>query len=229
MTFFTADTVRFWKGLAKNNSKAWFDKNRKDYETHLKEPYNRLAEALIEQVQEVEPEYATSAKKATYRINRDTRFANDKTPYKTRLGITVGRNEKHDPSWPAYTVSVGVDGIWVAGGLYMPGTELRDHVRRYVGEHADELKNIERKSTKFAKTFGALQGDAHKRAPAELKEFVEIEPRVLNKQWIFWRDFDDPKRFVDPKLDQFILDQWDIARPAMEFLKDAARSYTPSD
>jgi len=109
----------------------------------------------------------------------------------------------------------------------MPDTDLRDHVRRYVGENAAELKKLERKSTKFAKTFGTLQGEAHKRAPAELKELVEIEPRVLNKQWIFWRDFDDPKLFVDPKLDQFILDQWEIARPAMEFLKDASRGYSP--
>ncbi len=224
MTFFTTDTVKFWKGLAKNNSKVWFDKNRKDYETHLRDPYKRLAEALVEQLQEVEPEYSIPAKKATYRINRDTRFAADKTPYKTKLGITIGREEKHNPSWPAYTVSVGVDGIWIAGGLYMPGTELRDHVRRYVGANAAELKKIERKSTKFAKTFGALQGEAHKRAPAELKELVEVEPRVLNKQWVFWRDFEDPKRFIDPKLDQFILDQWEVARPAMEFLKDAVRA-----
>lgn len=229
MTFFTTDTVRFWKGLTKNNNKAWFDKNRKDYETHLKAPYNKLAAALVEQVQEVEPEYLTPPKQAIYRINRDTRFANDKTPYKTRLGITLGRNEKHDPWWPAYTVSVGVEGIWVAGGLYMPGTDLRDHVRRYVGENSASLKKIERKSTKFAKTFGTIQGEAHKRAPAALKEFVDDEPRVLNKQWIYWNDFADPKRFTDPKLDQFILDQWEIARPAMEFLKDACRTYIPAN
>ena len=229
MTFFTADTVKFWKGLAKNNNKAWFDENRKTYEKHLKEPYYRLAAALVEQVAEVEPEYNTPPKQAVYRINRDTRFAADKTPYKTRLGITVGRNEKHDQGWPAYTVSVGVDGIWVAGGLYMPGTELRDHVRRYVGENAGDLAKLERKSTKFAKTFGSIGGEAHKRAPAELKQYVEAEPRVLNKQWTYWRDFDDPKLFLDPKLDQFILDQWEAARPAMDFLKDAVRDFVPTE
>ena len=229
MTFFTEETVAFWKGLAKNNSKAWFDKNRKTYESHLKEPYNRLAAALVEQVQEVEPEYQTPVKQATYRINRDTRFAADKTPYKTQLGITIGRNEKHDPWWPAYTVRMGVEGVWVAGGLYMPGTELRDHVRRYVGENAAELAKLERKTTTFAKTFGQLQGEAHKRTPPELKEFVESEPRVLNKQWVYWADFEDPKRFLDPKLDQFILDQWEIARPAMEFLKDACRTFVPTE
>lgn len=228
MTFFTSETVTFWKGLAKNNNKAWFDKNRKTYEQHLKAPYNALAEALVEQVQEVEPEYNTPPKQAIYRINRDTRFANDKTPYKTRLGVTIGRNEKHDPSWPAYTVSVGVDGIWVAGGLYNPPTEFRDHVRRYIGRNAKELHALEKKSTKFAKTFGALQGDAHKRTPVELRPYVEDEPRVLNKQWVYWHDFADPKRFIDPKLDQFILDQWEIARPVMEFLKDASRSFAPA-
>ena len=228
MTFFTNDTVRFWKGLAKNNTKAWFDENRKSYEQHLKDPYQRLAAALVEQITEVEPEYSTTPKQAMYRINRDIRFSADKTPYKTRLGVTVGRNEKHDPNWPAYTVSVGVDGIWVAGGLYQPGTELRDHVRRYVGENMAELKKIERKSTKFAKTFGALQGETHKRATPELKPYVDDEPRVLNTQWVYWRDFQNPKQFVDPKLDQYILDQWEAARPAMDFLKDAARSFVPS-
>ncbi|MEL7158481.1 MAG: DUF2461 domain-containing protein, partial [Actinomycetota bacterium] len=156
MTFFTADTVTFWRGLAANNNKAWFDEHRKAYEQHLKGPYNELAQALVEQLAEVEPEYTISASQATYRINRDTRFSNDKTPYKTNLGITVGRNQKHDPDWPAYTVRLGLDTIAVAGGLYMPGNDLRDKVRRYVGEHATELARLERANTKFGRTFGAV-------------------------------------------------------------------------
>ncbi len=222
MTFFTKDSVRFWKGLAKNNDKAWFDEHRKDYETHLRQPYLKLAEALVEQVKEVEPEYEVAPKKAIYRINRDVRFAKDKTPYKTELGITVGRHEKHDPGWPAYTCRISVHGVWTAGGLYMPDNDLRDTVRLYVGENRAELAKLERRAG-FARTYGRLGGEAHKRAPAELKELAELEPRVLNKQWTFWSDHDDPKLFTDPKLDQFILDRWEEARPVMEFLKDACR------
>ena len=221
MTFFTKDSAKFWRALAKNNSKEWFDANRKDYEKHLKAPYNALAEALVEQVKEVEPEYQIGPKQATYRINRDVRFSKDKTPYKTNLGITVGRNHKHDPAYPAYTVRIGVDGLAVAGGLYMPENDLRDHVRRYIAENHKALAKVEGPKTKFAKTFGAVGGEAHKRAPAELKEAAEIEPRVLNKQWVYWADFNDKKLFTDPKLDQFILDQWEAARPVMEFLKKA--------
>lgn len=224
MAFFTTESVAFWRGLAKNNTKVWFDEHRKDYEKHLKAPYNELAEALVEQVKEVEPEYQIGPKQALYRINRDIRFSKDKTPYKTELGISVGRNHKHDWAWPGYTCRIRVDGIAIAGGLYNPDPELRDKIRRYVGDHAADLRKIERKSTKFAKTFGALEGEAHKRAPADLKELAEVEPRVLNKQWVYWASFDDKKLFLDPKLDQFILDQWETAKPAMSFLKDACRS-----
>ena len=224
MTFFTDESAAFWRGLAKNNKKAWFDKNRTAYEQHLKAPYSALAEAVVEQLKELEPEFTIEPKQAVYRINRDIRFSADKTPYKTELPITVGRSQKHDPDWPAYSVRISVDRIAIAGGLYHPGTELRDKVRTYVGDHAADLKKVERKSTRFAKTFGALQGDAHKRAPAELKEQVAIEPRVLNTQWVFWADFDDSKLFTDPKLDQFILDKWEAARPAQEFLKAAVLS-----
>jgi len=221
MAFFTSESVAFWTGLAANNSKEWFDANRADYETHLRKPYLRLTEALVEQVAELEPEYQIEPKKATYRINRDIRFSADKTPYKTALGITIGRAQKHDPDWPAYTTSVSFERIAIAGGLYAPGTELRDRVRRYVGEHAAQLAVLELPDTEFAKKFGALSGEAHKRAPRELKELAAAEPRVLNKQWVFWTALDG-STFTDPKLDQIILDHWEAARPIQEFLKTAA-------
>ncbi len=220
--FFTEDTLKFWTGLAANNSKAWFDEHRKDYEKHLRAPYLRLAEALVEQVVEVEPEYEIPAKHAIYRINRDVRFSADKQPYKTDLGITVGRGQRHDPSYPAYTCRVGVSGVVIAGGMYMPPTELRDLLRRYVGEHSGELRAA-MDSPEFADTFGTIIGDAHKRAPAGLKELVAIEPMVLNKQWIYWRHWDDMSLLLRPDLDQFILDGWEVARPVMDFFKTAVR------
>ena len=48
MTFFTPETLDFWRGLAADNSKAYFDAHRTDYERHLKEPYRALAAAHVE-------------------------------------------------------------------------------------------------------------------------------------------------------------------------------------
>lgn len=223
MTFFTKESATFVRGLTRNNSKEWMEEHRKDYQRHLRAPYLELATALCEQLAEVEPEYDTPPKQAVYRINRDVRFAKDKTPYKTEFGVTIGRNQRHDPGWPAYTCRVSLKGVWVAGGIYQPGTELRDHLRRYVGQNHKRLHKLEA-ATPFSKMFGSLQGDAHKRTPAELAEYAEAEPRVRNTQWVFWSEFLDKKLFTDPKLDQFILDKWEIARPVQEFLKDACRA-----
>lgn len=220
MAYFTSASRKFWNGLAKNNNKAWFNENRKEYEQHLKKPYYELAAALCEQVAELEPEYDTPPKQAVYRINRDIRFSKDKTPYKTELGITVGRNEKHDWAWPSYTCRISTKGVWIAGGLYAPQPELRDKLRVYVGEHAAELAELEA-AKPFGPTFGALQGEAHKRVPKELAAYAETEPRVMNKQWVFWTEFKDAKLFTSADLDQFILDKWEIARPVQEFLKRA--------
>ncbi len=220
MAFFTEESLDFWRGLARDNSKSYFDANRRTYENHLKAPYQDLAAALVAGLQADQPEYQLDPKKATYRINRDVRFSKDKSPYKTELGITIGRSQKHDATYPGYTCRVGVRGIAVAGGLYMPDTELRDRVRRMVGERSSELRSLTTEA-EFAETFGELGGEAHKRAPADLKELAESEPLVLNKQWVFWTDFEDPELLLHPDLDEFILDQWAIARPVMEFLKEA--------
>lgn len=108
--------------------------------------------------------------------------------------------------------------------MYAPETELRDHVRRYIGEHSAELRALVADEL-YASTFGVLQGDAHKRALVDLKEIAQTEPLVLNKQWVFWSDFDDRKLLLRDDLDQFILDQWEAARPVQEFLKSAVRSF----
>ncbi len=220
MSFFTEESLTFWRGLAKNNSKAWFDEHRKEYEQHLKSPYQALAAALVEGLQADQPEYVLDPKKATYRINRDIRFSKDKTPYKTDLGITIGRTQKHDGNYPSYTCKVGVTGVWIAGGLYMPDADVRDRVRLYVGEHSAELRKLTAKK-EFRETYGELQGEAHKRAPANLKELAVSEPLVLHKQWVFWAEFAEPELLLDPELDQFILDHWAVARPVAAFFKKA--------
>lgn len=220
MSYFTKKTLTFLRGLDKNNSKAWFDEHRSEYQQHLREPYLALAEDLCEAVALVEPEYQMNPKQAIYRINRDIRFAKDKTPYKTNLGITMGRSEKHDPNWPAYTVRVGLDGLAIGGGLYMPGTDLRDHVRRWLAAHPDAVAPV-LVDEGFVNTFGDVKGERHKRLPKELAELAATQPLVFNKQWIFWNEWNDPKLLLDPDLDQIIVERWQHGRVLNELLKKA--------
>ena len=220
MSYFTKKTLTFLRGLNRNNSKAWFDDHRKEYQEHLREPYLALAEDLCEAISLGEPEYQLDPKRAIYRVNRDIRFSNDKTPYKTNLGITVGRREKHDPSWPAYTCRIGLDGIAVGGGLYMPEPDLRDHVRRWFAANPDESAAVT-KDPAFAKHFDAIGGERNKRLPKELAALGANEPLVFNKQWVFWAEWPDIQLLLDPDLDRFIVERWNAGRALNDVLKRA--------
>src|ERR1043166_5780922 len=83
---FTADTLRFLRGLAAHNNKPWFEAHRADYEASLREPMRQLVEEMSERFTRVAPEMTGDPRRSVFRINRDIRFSKDKSPYKTNGG-----------------------------------------------------------------------------------------------------------------------------------------------
>lgn len=84
---FTRETFRFFKDLARNNSKAWMDINRERYQSSIVQPFRRLLEGLSQDVLKLDSRFDVSGRTGPNfsRINRDIRFAKDKTPYKTQM------------------------------------------------------------------------------------------------------------------------------------------------
>jgi uncharacterized protein (TIGR02453 family) len=99
MSFFTADYLAFFKELAANNHKEWFDANRKRYETSVKEPFKAFTQHLIDELAKKEPAFKElKASDCIFRINRDIRFSKDKTPYKTQCSAVISPNGKKSSS-----------------------------------------------------------------------------------------------------------------------------------
>lgn len=84
---FTRETFRFFKDLARNNSKAWMDVSRGRYHSEIVQPFHRLLEELSSEMLELDSRFDVSGRTGPNfsRINRDIRFAKDKTPYKTQM------------------------------------------------------------------------------------------------------------------------------------------------
>src|ERR1700747_77162 len=84
---FTHETFRFFKDLGRHNRKEWMDANRDRYQTTLIQPFRRLLEELAPLVLEIDSRFDTSGRTGANfsRINRDIRFAKDKTIYKTQM------------------------------------------------------------------------------------------------------------------------------------------------
>jgi uncharacterized protein (TIGR02453 family) len=83
----TRDTFRFFRDLARNNRTAWMQANRERYQDCVVQPFRRLCEELAPAVLRLDPGFETSGRTGANlsRINRDIRFAKDKTPYRAQM------------------------------------------------------------------------------------------------------------------------------------------------
>lgn len=81
------ETFQFFKQLGRNNSKAWMDANRERYQSDVVLPFRRLLEELAPSALKLDSRFDTTGRTGANfsRINRDIRFAKDKTPYKTGM------------------------------------------------------------------------------------------------------------------------------------------------
>src|ERR1700738_581683 len=84
---FTEETFRFFRDLSRNNRLTWMEKNRERYQTTLVQPMRRFLEELTPAILELDERFDTSGRTGANfsRINRDIRFAKDKTLYKNHM------------------------------------------------------------------------------------------------------------------------------------------------
>jgi uncharacterized protein (TIGR02453 family) len=104
---FSKQTYQFFNEIANNNHKEWFHANKKDYEQYVKEPLKKLTQELNFEFGEAH----------IFRINRDVRFSNDKSPYKTSASFFINSGVG------GLYFQIGGDGIYVGGGLYEPQSD----------------------------------------------------------------------------------------------------------
>ena len=84
-------TIKFLKDLKKNNNKSWFEVNRKRYED-AKSDFASFIQEVITLHGKKDPSIKNLiAKECMFRINRDIRFAKDKSPYKTNFGASINK------------------------------------------------------------------------------------------------------------------------------------------
>jgi uncharacterized protein (TIGR02453 family) len=147
-------TFDFLTKLKKNNNKEWFDKNRPEYEiakNNFKEFISELILSIAKfdsSVKMLEP------KNCIFRINRDIRFSNDKTPYKINMGASIGPGGKK--SYDAgYYIHIQPGGSFLAGGVWQPPAPQLNAIRQEIDYNAAEFKKLV-SNKDFKKYFGSL-------------------------------------------------------------------------
>lgn len=123
---FTPETFRFFRELGSNNHKPWMDANRERYRALVVEPMRVLLDRLAPAARELNPRFPTSGRVGENfsRINRDIRFARDKSPYRTQMYLYFSEREGDAQLYVGISPEAVTGGFRVYGERNSPLTML---------------------------------------------------------------------------------------------------------
>src|SRR5437763_12750841 len=131
-TGFSDEAIQFFLELQAEQSRTWFKAHQDDFTRLCRRPLELFVNELQQKLEHAYPEI-TEAEPHFFRIQRDTRFAKDKAPYKTNVAADVPirpRREGEDQhTTPGLYLSFGLDGEYVAIGAWHMAPEILAHYR----------------------------------------------------------------------------------------------------
>jgi len=218
---FPKDTLKFLADLSKNNTREWFAENKLRYEKSFLEPSLELIRQLEKPMGKVAPLLRVEAKKmggSLMRIYKDTRFSNDKTPYKTNIGIQFRHTAGKDVHAPGIYFHIALDECFVGAGIWKPAAEPLKQIREHVVANPTEYtKAISNK--KFSSLY-SLFDDRLKSAPRGYAKDHPMIDELRRRSFIGGANL-TAAQVQKKELIDLIIARVRAARPLMEFLCSA--------
>lgn len=215
---FTAETLRFLEELDANNNRPWFNDNKDRYEASVLDPALRFIDLMYEPLAEIAPHFTAIPKRtggSLMRIYRDTRFARDKTPYKTNIGIQFRHEFGRDVHAPGYYLHIAADRSFVGAGLWRPpGVPLKRIRQRIVDKPAEWRRATD--GALFRERY-SLGGESLLRAPRGFPSDHPLIDELKRKDFIAVQDL-RPEDVTLPGFPEEVRDSMQAAEPLMRFL-----------
>ena len=145
-----------------------------------------IVERLANDLHAIAPEIVVDPKTAMYRIYRDTRFSENKTPYKTHMAAVFPWRglAKHEGAGLYFHVSP--DDVWMGGGMYAPQMAQIHAVREHIAANVRRLRTIV-ESPGFRRHIGRLEGERLKRVPRGFPKDHEAAEFLKYRQFLAGR------------------------------------------
>lgn len=213
---FTPASLKFLRGLRRNNTREWFNARKPIYEAEVKAPMLAVIAELNEQMLAFAPQHIRPPQKAMFRIYRDTRFSANKLPYKTQAGAWWTRQGLEKTSGAGYYFHVAADELVIAAGAYMPEREQLLAIRRHIEAHHKEFRKLLANRT-LRKLLDEWEGAQLTRVP---KGFCSEHPAadlLRQRQWGFSTTL-PVAAATQPKLIAEITKRFRAAAPIVDFL-----------
>ncbi len=220
---FPKEGLSFLRRLKRNNRRDWFTTHKGEYEEFVKAPMQSLIASLRPHVERFAPEYDLNPRTAIFRIYRDTRFSNDKTPYKTHIAAHfVLRGAPKGFLGSGYYLHVEPGEAYVGAGIYMPESDQLKKIRAAIDRHPDSFRAII-SSPAFRRRFGKLEGNSLQRMPKGYSDDHPMGEWLRLKQFFAGVSMPEAKA-LRPSFVKDIAAVCEAATPLVRFLNDALRA-----
>ena len=155
---FTRKTIAFLRALARHNNRDWFRLRKPQYEEHVRGPMVALLARLATDLPRFAPELIADPRVSLYRIYRDTRFSDDKSPLKTHIAAHFPSKGFGRHEGAGLYLEVAPRWVWIGGGLYRPPAADLRLIRAHIAAHHRALGRIVT-GAPFRGAVGELHGE----------------------------------------------------------------------
>ena len=222
--YFTPEVFAFLSELADNNEKAWWEANKKRYIEVIKEPAMEFIADFEPRLHKLSPHFVADTRTnggSLMRPYRDTRFAKDKTPYKTNVGIQFRHEGGKDVHAPGFYIHLEPSQNFAGVGMWSPETATARRVRQHIYEHPDRWKKATRADA-FLDDWDLEpdEEDMLKRVPKDFDPDFEYADDLRMKSFIAGGRL-SRKEVTSSTLDEDIAEKFSTAGDFTGFLTEA--------
>ena len=161
----TPELFTFLTELKANNDRAWFGANRTRYEEAVREPLRAFIREFDAPLESISPHVVADDRKSggsLFRIHRDTRFSEDKSPYKTWAAVQFRHEAGKDAHAPGFYLHLEPGNVLMGAGCWHPARDALDSIRDAIAERPDRW--FETRDAVVGRGF-EFEGESLKRPP----------------------------------------------------------------
>jgi uncharacterized protein (TIGR02453 family) len=215
---FSPEALAFLRALKRNNRRDWFKPRKEKYDAIIRAPMIAFIERLADDFRGFAPDLVASPKTSLYRIYRDTRFSENKAPYKTHVAAVFPCRTLPKHQGAGLYFHISPDEVWIGGGMYAPETSQIQAVREHIAANVRRLRAIV-ESPSFRRTVGALEGERLQRVPRGFARDHEAADYLRYRQFLAGAEF-PPAFATNPRFYSTVVTVFKRVAPLARFLNE---------
>ncbi|MBR1644631.1 MAG: DUF2461 domain-containing protein [Bacteroidales bacterium] len=216
-----SDTLPFFDELVRNNNKSWFEANRARWDA-IRKDFVAFTAALLDKMVELDHSLAGAvASQCVYRINRDIRFSQDKTPYKDHISFFLPSGGMKRCGVAGYYLGIRRNDCNLGGGIFMPEPRDLQAIRQEIFYNHEEFLHILNDKT-YRRWYNGTLWDYGKlkTAPKGYPKDWEHIDLLRYKHYVSMHVFDDSLA-TSPDLFDYVFEAFRASVPLNRFVLQA--------